>query len=187
MSNSDNKPRIAFQGERGAFSEEAAATLFHSGIEAVPRRTFADLYRSFDDNLADYILAPVENSISGTVRASTDLLEKSSLRTVAEVMIPIAQHLIVYPGTLFADIRVVQSHPVALRQCRQFFANNPQIEEREADDTAGSVAEIMRCKERNRAAIAGRRAAEVYRASIIRESIQDHADNFTLFVLLARR
>lgn len=187
MRRTDQKPRVAFQGEHGAFSEDAAGKLFSEPIETVPRRTFADLYRSLESGVADYILAPVENTITGSVRESVELLGRSNLKSIGEVKLPVVQNLIAYPGTLFEDVRLVQSHPVALQQCCHFLNQNPQLKALEADDTAGSVAEVMRCKEKGRAAIAGKRAAELYGASILREGIQDRTDNFTRFVLLSSR
>jgi prephenate dehydratase len=179
------KKRVAIQGERGAFSEEAAIELLGEEIELVPRQTFAALYNSFEDRVADYLIAPVENTIAGIVEASVQRLRASSLVIIDEVSISISQNLIVRPGSKFSDIRVVQSHPVALAQCSLFFARHPALKKVEADDTAGSVAEIMRRADPTYAAIAGRRAAEVYGASILRENIQDMAENFTHFVLLA--
>jgi prephenate dehydratase len=179
------KPRVAFQGERGAFSEEAALKLLGSEIELVPRRTFADLYRSVDDELADYVLAPVDNTVVGPVQASVELLRSSSLMPLNEIKIRIEQHLIGCPGTVFDVIETVQSHPVALAQCGRFFSAHPKLKPIIADDTAGSVAEVIRSGDPTRAAIAGQRAADLYGASIIRRSIQDRPDNYTTFVLLA--
>ena len=179
------KPRVAFQGERGAFSEEAAHKLLGPEIELVPRRTFADLYGSLDNGVADYLLAPVENSIAGVVQPSVDLLHASSLKVLDEVQIKIEQHLIGCPGTTLESIESVQSHPVALAQCSRFFQSHPQLKPVSADDTAGSVAEVMRLRDPKLAAIAGQRAADLYGGSIIRKSIQDHSDNYTRFVLLA--
>ena len=179
------KPRVAFQGERGAFSEEAAMKLLGDEIELVPRKTFSDLYSSLENSLADYVLAPVENSIAGVVQPSVDLLRSSSLAVLDEVEIKIEQHLIGCRGASFETIETVQSHPVALAQCSRFFETNPQLKSVIADDTAGSVAEIVRLNDLKRAAIAGQRAAEIYSATIIRRNIQDQAENFTRFVLLS--
>ena len=184
MSSPQKKPRVAFQGERGAFSEQAALSLLGTELELVPRRTFVDLYRSFEDNVSDLIVAPVENSISGVVTLSVDLLNKSELKTIDEVSIQIAQHLIACPGSTFAELSSVQSHPVALAQCRQFLHANPQLKAIEADDTAGSVAEIIKTADQHRAAIGGRLAAELYGGVILRENIQDQAENYTRFLLL---
>jgi prephenate dehydratase len=176
---------VAFQGERGAFSEEAAVQMMGEQIELVPRVTFDALFSSVADQVADYLVAPVENSIAGVVRASVSLSEKSSLVITNEVAIPIAQHLIACPGISFAELEAVQSHPVALAQCSRFFAQNPQLRQVAADDTAGSVAEIIERSERTIAAIAGRRAAEIYGGIILKENIQDSTQNFTRFVLLS--
>lgn len=181
------KPRVAFQGERGAFSEEAARQLLGEEIELVPRRTFAELYRSLDNGMADFVLAPVENSIAGVVQPSIDLLRQSSLTVIDEIQIKIEQHLIGCPGASLKTIETVRSHPVALAQCSRFFQTHPRLKSVVADDTAGSVAEVVRLGDPKVAAIAGGRAAEIYGASIIRKSIQDHSDNYTRFILLSRR
>ncbi len=185
MSIPAQKTRVAFQGERGAFSEEAALELLGPEIELVPRKTFADLYQSLENGMADYLLAPVENTIAGAVQPSVDLLNASSLHVLDEVQIKIEQHLIACPGATFETIETVQSHPVALAQCSRFFETHPRLKSVIADDTAGSVAEIMRVGEPQRAAIAGQRAADLYGATIIRKSIQDHPENYTRFVLLS--
>ena len=179
------KPRVAFQGERGAFSEEAAMKLLGDEVELVPRKTFIDLFNSLESRIADYVLAPVENSIAGIVQPSVDLMRSSSLAIVDEVEIKIEQHLIGCAGASFEAIETVQSHPVAIAQCTRFFAANPQLKSVIADDTAGSVAEIVRLNDTTRAAIAGQRAADLYGASIIRRSIQDQTENYTRFVLLS--
>jgi prephenate dehydratase len=179
------KPRVAFQGERGAFSEEAAMKLLGNEIELVPRKTFADLFNSLDERIADYVLAPVENTIAGVVHPSVDLMQSSSLAVLDEVVIKIEQHLIGFAGASFDAIETVQSHPVALAQCSRFFEKNPQLQPVVADDTAGSVAEIVRLRDPKRAAVAGQRAAEIYGGSIIRKSSQDQTENYTRFVLLS--
>jgi prephenate dehydratase len=176
---------VAFQGERGAFSEEAALKLLGHDIELLPRRTFAELYNSLEGGAADYLLAPIENSIAGTVKASVDLLRSSSLQVLDEIQIKIEQHLIGCPGTHFDIIETVQSHPVALAQCSRFFETHSKLKAIVADDTAGSVAEVIRLGDPKRAAIAGQRAADLYGGSIIRARIQDHSENYTRFVLLS--
>jgi Prephenate dehydratase len=186
MSTSNHKTRVAFQGERGAFSEDAAVKLLGAEIELVPRGTFVDLYGSLDEGIADHILAPIENSIAGPVKASVDLLQASDLQIVDEITIPVAQQLIACPGVNFDDIDEVQSHQMALAQCARFLSEHPQMKPIIGDDTAGSVAEVLRHGWRHRAAIASKRAAEVYGGLIVRENIQDDSDNFTRFVLLSK-
>ena len=177
--------RIAFQGERGAFSEEAAIKLLDEDIQLVPRPTFEVLYSSLQDGLADYILAPIENSLAGSVHRSYDLLISSGLHIQGEVVIPIAHNLIGLPGAVFEQITQVSSHPVALAQCERFFASHPSIKRVAADDTAGSVQEVLRSGDPTRAAIASARAAEVYGGVILLEHLEDHPENYTRFLLLA--
>ena len=186
MSYSGSKPRVAFQGEHGAFSEEAALKLLGPEIELVPRRTFAELFSSVDDGRADFVLAPVENTLAGAIEATHELVRSSDLVIAEEVVIRVEQQLIGCPGAIFGVIEAVESHPVALAQCRNFFARNPQILMVESEDTAGSVARIIEGGNLKRAAIASRRAAQIYGASIIRENLQDDPENYTRFLLLRR-
>jgi prephenate dehydratase len=177
--------RVAFQGERGAFSEEAAVKLLGEDIQLIPRTTFEALYSGILDGVADYILAPIENSLAGSVHRSYDLLISSGLHIQAEVVIPIAHYLIGVPGATFERITQVSSHPVALAQCEQFFASHPAIKRVATDDTAGSVREVMAAGDPTRAGIASKRAAKVYGAQILRERLEDHPENYTRFLLLA--
>ena len=184
MTTEKPKPRVAFQGEHGAFSEEAAFKALGPDIELIPRPTFAALFTSIDEGLADYIVAPLENSIIGPIHQSVALMRESSLVKSGEVVIPIAQHLIACPGVSFSEIEVVQSHPAALAQCGQFFAAHPHLSKVEAEDTAGSVAQIMNRGDRGVAAIAGIRAAQIYGASVVKADIQDDPKTYTRFAIL---
>jgi prephenate dehydratase len=177
--------RVAFQGERGAFSEEAAVKLLGEEISLVPRPTFEAAFSAISDGVADYILAPIENSLAGSVHRCFDLLVDSKLNIVAEVIIPIVHNLIAVPGALFDEITVVESHPVALAQCEQFFSKHQRLKRIAAEDTAGSVRDVLHSADRTRAAIAGRRAAETYHGAILREHLEDNPENYTRFLLLS--
>ncbi len=177
--------RIAFQGAPGAFSEEAAVKLFGEEITLVPRPTFELLFSAIEDESADHILAPIENSIAGFVHPSFDQLLDSKLYIIGEVIIPISHCLIGCPGASFETITAVESHPVALDQCRRFLAANPQIKRIAAEDTAGSVARVLAQGDLTRAAIAGKRAAEKYGGVILREHLEDSSENYTRFLLLS--
>jgi prephenate dehydratase len=185
MSTSDRTTmRVAFQGEPGAFSEAAAIQLLGGEIRTVPRATFEAAFTAIAEGAADALLAPVENSLAGSVVRVFDLLMESRLAIVAETILPIEMQLIAAPGASLADIRSVASHPMALAQCERFFAAHPQWKRVPAEDTAGSVREALSRGDKSSAAIAGRRAAEHYHGVILAESIQDNAENFTRFVLL---
>jgi prephenate dehydratase len=187
VSHSPNAPRIAFQGERGAFSEEAAIKMLGERIELVPRPTFAALFASLDQGIADFILAPVENSLAGIVHPVQDLLREYSLPICDEVILPVTQNLIGCPGASFEGITAVESHPVALAQCERFFAEHPRIKRIVSQDTAGSVARVVQRGDLNHAAIAGRYAAEFYGGLILRDHLEDSRENYTRFVLMAAR
>jgi prephenate dehydratase len=176
--------RVAFQGEPGAFSEAAALRLLGEGIRTVPRGTFDRTFRAIADGAADALLVPVENTLAGSVVRVYDLLLESPLEICGETILPIEHHLMGCAGATFAEIRSVASHPVALAQCERFFEANPGLQRVPAEDTAGSVREMMEKGDKSCAAIAGRPAAARYGAVILRESIQDSAENFTRFVLL---
>jgi prephenate dehydratase/chorismate mutase len=176
--------RVAFQGARGAFSEEAAIKLLGKDITLVPRTNFESLFNAIDDKAADCILAPIENSLAGFVHACYDLLLESKLYVSGEVIIPINHYLIGCAGASFEGITAVESHPVALDQCRRFLAANPQINRIAAEDTAGSVARIVAQGDPSRAAIAGKRAGEEYGGVVLREHLEDSSENYTRFLLL---
>jgi prephenate dehydratase len=177
--------RIAFQGERGAFSEEAALKLAGPAAMLVPRPTFEAAFSAIDDGVADYILAPIENSLAGSVHRSFDLLVESDLHIIGEVIISIVHNLIAMPGVHIADLAVVESHPVALAQCEQFFIAHPSLKRIATEDTAGSVRDMMKLGDPKRAAIASRRAAEIYGASILEDHLEDDRENYTRFLFLA--
>jgi prephenate dehydratase len=178
------KMRVAFQGEPGAFSEAAAVQLLGDSVETVPRATFDFTFRAIAEGAADALLVPVENTLAGSVVRVFDLLLESPLEICGETILPIEHHLIGLPGAVFADISAVASHPMALAQCELFFEAHPGLKRVPAEDTAGSVREMMGRGDKTSAAIAGRRAAAHYGAVILHESIQDNAENFTRFVLL---
>jgi prephenate dehydratase len=178
------KIRVAFQGEAGAFSEAAAVQLLGEEIVTVPRPTFDATFRAIPEGAADALLVPVENSLAGSVVRVYDLLLESQLTINAETILPIEMNLIACPGASLSDVRTISSHPMALAQCERFFGQHPHIQRLPAEDTAGSVREVLARGDKTRAAIAGKRAAVRYHGEIIAERIQDNTENFTRFVLL---
>jgi prephenate dehydratase len=181
------KSRIAFQGEHGAFSEEAALKLLGPEIVLRPCGSFDATFSAIRDGEAEYVLAPMENSLAGSVHRSFDLLVETGLHVIGEVVIPIVHNLIALPAANFGQLVSVESHPVALAQCEQFFVAHPHLKRVVAEDTAGSVREIMRAGNPARAAIASARAAEFYGAAILRCHLEDDPENYTRFFLLSPR
>jgi len=143
MSPSDRKTaRVAFQGEPGAFSESRRHPTLGDWITTVPCPTFDAAFPGRPQGAADALLAPVENSLAGSVVRVYDLLLESDLGIVAGTILPIEHHVIGCPGSSMDDIRSVASHPMALAQCEKFFVAHPS-QARPAEDTAGSVRDVI--------------------------------------------
>jgi prephenate dehydratase len=176
--------RIAFQGEPGAFSQIAARKLLGDAVATVACPTFESLFSAIDEGRADLILAPLENTLAGPVLRCYDLLYQSSLRMVGEVVLRISHCVIGCPGSSIEGLRRIQSHPVALAQCEEFFAAHPAIAKAVADDTAGSVRQVMERLDPAVAAIASEFAAHQYGAEILASDVEDDPKNFTRFALL---
>jgi len=176
--------RVAFQGEPGAFSEAAAIQLLGDSITTIPRPTFDSAFAAIADGAADILLAPVENTLAGSVVRVYDLLLESDLTMVAETILHIEHQLIGCPGATLAGLRSVSSHPVALAQCEKFFLAHSNLKRVPTEDTAGSVREVISRGDKSFAGIAARRAASIYGGTILAENIHDNPENFTRFVLL---
>lgn len=184
---SERALRVVIQGEKGAFSHQAALQAMGPGIEVLPRPAFEDLFTSVMEGQADRALVPIENSLAGSIHENYDRLRARPLYIVAETQLRIRHCLIGRPGSSLASIRRVASHPVALAQCRDFFAKHPNIEPMPAYDTAGSVMDLLRSDgPATQAAIASRLAAELYGGKILLEGLEDDPQNYTRFLILAR-
>jgi prephenate dehydratase len=176
---------VAFQGERGAFSEMAALQYFHKGARLVPCKSFADVFSAVEKKKANFAVIPVENSIEGSVPEVYDLLLKTQLKAKGEVYHRVRHCLIADKGSKLTDIKRAYSHPQALGQCRQYLQKK-KIEPLPTYDTAGSVKMVKEQGAKDIAAIASRRAAELYDMEILDEGIEDRKSNYTRFLILAR-
>lgn len=177
----------AFQGERGAFSEEAARKLLGADVKVAPCQRFEEVFEALASKKVDAAVIPIENTLHGSIHENYDHLLRFGLPIVGETNLRIVHNLI-SPGKIrFRDIRRVYSHPVALNQCLQFFKENPQIEKVQFYDTAGSVKHLAENLEPGAAAIASSVAAEFYGAHIVKRSIEDDRQNYTRFFLLRRK
>jgi len=184
---SERALKVVIQGEKGAFSHQAALQAMGPGIEVLPRPAFEDLFTSVMEGQADRALVPIENSLAGSIHENYDRLRARPLHIVAETQLRIRHCLIGRPGSSLASIRRVASHPVALAQCRDFFAKHPNIEPVPAYDTAGSVMDLLRSDgPATQGAIASRLAAELYGGKILLEGLEDDPQNYTRFLILAR-
>jgi prephenate dehydratase len=184
----DAAPRVAFQGEPGAYSDLAAMAYFGERVDALPHRTFDDALTTLLDGDSGYAIIPVENAIVGPVRVALDALARAgdAVRPVDEVQLPIALALLGVPGTMLATVRHVRSHPVALAQCRVFLARHPWLEPQSADDTAGAAREVAEAGDRTVAAIASDAAATRYGLEVLASGVQDAQQNWTRFRIVER-
>jgi prephenate dehydratase len=178
--------RVAYQGERGAFSESAARRLLGDEIKGIPCRSFEEMFESVEGGEADCCVAPMENSLAGSIHRNYDLLLQSNLRIAGETNLRIVHNLISPPGVTLDAIRRVYSHPVALAQCTRFLRSHPEMEVLPVHDTAGAVRLVMDRRESDEAGIASVGAAEIYGAQIVVAGIEDNVQNFTRFFLLTR-
>jgi len=177
---------VAIQGEAGSFSHAAALEALGSAVELVPGPTLEELFRGVETRRASRGVVPIENSLAGSVYEAYDALGAHALHVVGETQVRVRHCLVVPPGTTLADVRRVASHPVALAQCRRFFAERPTVAPVPAYDTAGSVRDLLAGRLQADAAIGSALAARLYGGEILLEGIEDHPENYTRFLVVAR-
>lgn len=178
--------KVAFQGERGAYSEEAAFNFLGNKIQAVPCLTFADVFKAVEKNNADFGIVPIENSLEGTVGQNYDLLLESELKIFGEQSLRISHCLIASKGAKIKSLKKVYSHPQALGQCREFL-EKLKLELIPVYDTAGSVRIIKEKREEESSAVASERAGKMYQMKILRKGIETNKQNFTRFFIISRK
>ncbi|MFN3286385.1 MAG: prephenate dehydratase, partial [bacterium] len=178
--------RVAFQGERGAFSEEAALRHFGT-VELLPRRTLREVFEAVAEGEAHAGMVPVENSEAGSINETYDLLLQfhHAVRITGEVTLRVSHCLLGVPGTRLDRVRRVYSHPQALAQC-ELFLRQLGVEVVPYYDTAGSAQMLAQNPSPEAAAIASRRAAELYGLAVLAEEIQTNPMNYTRFLSVAR-
>ena len=177
---------VAFQGEIGAYSEEAAFHFFGPSTQVKPCESLDDVFRVVEQDEVQFGVVPIENSLEGSISRVYDLLLDSSLRVCGETELRVAHCLIASPETRLDLIKRVYSHPQALGQC-QAFLKHLDLELIPTYDTAGSVKMIKEKGITDGAAIAGTRAAEIYGMQIIAREIEDNPNNYTRFFILAKQ
>lgn len=178
---------VAFQGERGAYSEAAAVAHFGQGVQPLPCPSFETVFDAVTSGGANRGIIPVENSLAGSIHRNYDLLLRYDLAIVGEVQIRIAHYLIALPGVSLADVERVYSHPQALAQCEQSLNELlPHVERVPTYDTAGSVKMLREEGIRDGAAIASRHAADIYGMNVLRAELEDNPENYTRFLILSQ-
>jgi chorismate mutase/prephenate dehydratase len=176
---------VAFQGEAGAYTEEAASRFFGKSTEGRPYESLDEVFEAVEVGDVPFALVPVENSLEGSINRAYDLLLDSPLMICGETEMRISHCLIANEGTGLDAIKTVYSHPQALGQCRSFLSHlNSELVP--SSDTAGSVKMIKERGMKDSAAVAGAQAAELYGMKIIAREIEDNPHNFTRFFVLSR-
>ena len=178
--------RVAFQGERGSYSHEACERYFGSRIAVRPLRTLRDVFHAVEIGHNVFGVVPVENSYEGSINETYDLLAGTTSKVCGETQVRVRHCLVGKSGTGEDEITSVYSHPQALAQCARYLRTH-KMEPVPTYDTAGSVKLIKATRSRKVAAIASRRAAELYSMRIIAEGIEDSGVNYTRFLVLGKR
>jgi chorismate mutase/prephenate dehydratase len=179
------KVKVAFQGERGAYSESAVYTFFGDEAEVKPCRDLAEVFESVDKQEVPVGVVPVENSLEGSVNQTYDLFLTHNLKVSGEIVIRISHCLIANPSTSVEKVKTVYSHPQALAQCRSFLERLGS-ELIPTYDTAGSVKMLKEKGLKDAAAIASEKAAEIYGMKILAREIEDTPTNYTRFFVISK-
>lgn len=180
--------RIAIQGVKGCFHEQAARLFYEEHGHVVPQivecLTFDSLYESMNAGNADAAVMAIENTVSGGLLPNFELLRKYDHKIKGEVFLRIQQNLMAMPGQKIEDIKEVRTHYMAINQTREFFKNYPWIRLVESEDTAKSAAEVAAEGLMGVGAVASTLAADLYGLEILAESIETYKQNFTRFLIL---
>ncbi len=178
--------RVAIQGIKASFHEEAAYKFFGKNIETVECNSFKETCDKLEKNDADFVVMAIENSIAGSLLPNYTLIRDYGFSVVGEVYLPIQLHLMALPGVKFEDIKIVTSHPIAIRQCIDFFYDYPHIKIVESNDTAACAKRIQEEKLTDTMAIANNLAAELYGLNILERRVESNKKNYTRFLILKK-
>jgi prephenate dehydratase len=179
-----DRPIVAYQGEAGAYSEEGALALFE-GAELRPLDSIRKVFEAVEVGRVDLGLVPMDNSQAGSINETYDLFLKHGLHLVGETVVRVDHCLLALPGSQIGDLTEVISHPQAIAQSEEFLSALP-VRIRAEYDTAGAAKRIFEEKMEGTAAIASRRAAELYELEVLAQNIQTYPDNHTRFGALSR-
>jgi len=177
--------KIAFQGERGAFSEDAAYHFFHKDVEPQPRKKFRDVFDSIKTRQCDFGVVPIENTFTGSIHQNVDLLLEFDLSIIGEVILRIKHNLLGVKGSRIKDIQHIYSHPQALEQSSFYLDKLESVDIIPMYDTAGSAKFVSEKNDKHLASIASLRACKDYQLKVLKEGIESNHQNYTRFVVIA--
>ncbi|MCB0396270.1 MAG: prephenate dehydratase [Flavobacteriales bacterium] len=179
------KKKIGIQGVAASFHDVVAHQYFGDNIETIACASFKTLCEKLVSGEVDFSVMAIENSLSGSLLTNYRLIQDHHLKIIGERYLHIQQNLMALPGVKLEDIKVVRSHPIALRQCGEYLATHPDWELQEYNDTAECARIIAEEKNTHAAAIAGLYAAEHYGLNILERGIETHKKNYTRFMILS--
>lgn len=182
--NTSKDTKVAYYGETGSYTEQAMLDYFKSGVTGIAMGTFEDVMKAVKDGYANFGVLPIENSSTGTLSDIFDLLAEYDNIIIGEQLVKIEHNLWGLPGTNISDIQVVHSHRQGLLQCSDFLKQHPDIKQLESGSTAGCARLVLEKKDRTHAAIASKRAGEVYGLSLLKEAIHNEDHNTTRFIII---
>ncbi len=177
-------PKVAIQGIRASFHEEAALKYFGENIQTIECNSFKQTFEALQNKQADYVVMAIENSIAGSILPNYSLLLSYGFPVVGEIYLPIQLHLMALPGVKFEDVKYVTSHPIAIRQCVDFFDEYPHLNIIESNDTAACAKRIRDEQLTDTVAIANTLAARLYGLDVLERRIESNKKNFTRFLIL---
>lgn len=178
-------PRVVYQGEPGAYSEEACEGYFGPGVGSRGLPWFGDVFLALQNGEADYAVLPIENSSTGSIRQVYDLLAQYAYHIVGEWQVKVEHCLMALPGVGLEDIRTVYSHEQGLMQSERFLDGHRAWQRIPTLDTAGSAKQVAQGGDPTAAAICSRRAAQLYGLNILAEGVNHNAENYTRFVVVS--
>jgi len=178
------KPKVAIQGIRASFHEEAALKYFGDNIQTIECMSFKQTFDALQNKDADYVVMAIENSIAGSILPNYSLLLNYGFPVVGEIYLPIQLHLMALPGVKFENVKYVTSHPIAIRQCVDFFDEYPHLQIIESADTAACAKRIRDEHLTDTVAIANTLAARLYGLDVLERRIESNKKNFTRFLIL---
>lgn len=178
------KKRVAIQGIKASFHEEAALKFFGEDIETIECNSFKQTFQKLEAGEADFVVMAIENSIAGSLLPNYSLLREYNFPVIGEVYLHIQLHLMALPGVKFEDIKTVTSHPIAIRQCGDFLDDFPELKVIESSDTAACAKKIKEENLTDTVAIANTLAAKLYGLNILERRIESNKKNYTRFLIL---
>ncbi len=179
--------KVAFQGEKGAFSEDAAYHYFKNQIECVPKDTFKNVFQAVVSSECTYGIIPIENTTTGSIHHNVDFLLEFNLSVIGEIILRIQHNMLAFQKSRLKDIQKVYSHPQALEQCSNFLSSLKNTEIVPMYDTAGSARFIAEQQSTTGGAIASRRAGEVYNLHVLKKDIENNHQNYTRFLIISQK